>query len=191
MAKHIPSWQPTQLMPAARPSEPEIEVVFDEDGELVPLDPDPLGDRPTDPLPPEPSATDTIRPPSCELDSLRTVSRTGAGWLDEPRVAFDRELGVFALAGPYRALQADKHGNTFRVDCYPGTLIPTPADWSDLRTETVKAQLLRQPLALIRPFTGANAMEIVVDPQWRKAILQAFREGDRGDRERGGSWGRD
>lgn len=133
------------------------------------VDPDPEGELPTNPTP-QAHERPTLRP-------------SADGWTPEPVVTYDRARGAWALATPYDAEQRDKHGNTFLVHCQPD-LVFRLGNPTELRADVVAAQLAQSMAsALVIPFTGESGAQ--VDSRWRLVIVQAFREGDRGDLARG------
>lgn len=148
-------------------------------------------DRITNVPPPEPSAPsisgiptpklperDTARPDDATQQALQYVSRTGVAWNNPPRWSYDAELDAITLADPYLATALDDHGNRFAVRCEPEIVIAVP-EHGNLRTflrglelEMVRAQLLRDPGAMIFPFNGG--CELHVSVEWHAQILAAF-----------------
>src|SRR5690606_20791395 len=125
------------------------------------------------PAPPEPSTPsisslptpklperDTERPDDATQQALQYVSRTGVTWMQPPRWSYDAELDTITLADSYLATALDDHGNRFAVRCQPGIAIAVPEHGSlrvflrGLELEMVRAQLLRDPGAMIFPFNG-------------------------------------
>lgn len=148
-------------------------------------------DRITNVPPPEPSAPsvstlptpklperDTERPDDATQQALQYVSRTGLAWLEPPRWTYDAELDSISLVDPYLASALDEHGNRFAVRCTPGISIPVPEHGSiraflrELELQLVRAQLLRDPGAMIFPFNGG--CELHVSVEWHAKILAAF-----------------
>jgi hypothetical protein len=148
-------------------------------------------DRITNVPPPEPSSPsisglptpklperDTERPDDATQQALQYVSRTGVAWMHPPRWSYDAELDAIVLGDPYLASTLDGHGNRFAVRCMPGIAIPVPehgnlrAFLRSLEFEMVRAQLLRDPGAMIFPFNGG--CELHVSVEWHAQILAAF-----------------
>lgn len=141
MTSNRPSQQPTVLMPRA-----EID--------------DPLGELPTNPLPP----------------ALLAVA--------EPLVTYDRDRSTWVLALPYEAEQMDAHGNTFLVHCSPELAVHLGRP-VELRADVVAAQLRKSmAAALVIPFTG-DSDGFAVTSVWRDIIVAAFRDADLGRLRRG------
>jgi hypothetical protein len=137
---------------------------------------------PTPKLPERDSVRDTERPSAEVLAALQFVSRTGVGWLEQPRWSYDIELDCCTLTETFVATALDEHNNRFVITCPPGLAIPIPDGgntrdfFRTLKVELVKAQLLREPRAVIYPFNGGPELHIEVDLDWLFTILDSFRK---------------
>ncbi|MGP1680862.1 MAG: hypothetical protein ACTS8S_00855 [Giesbergeria sp.] len=137
---------------------------------------------PTPKLPERDSVRDTERPSAEVLAALQYVSRTGVGWVEQPRWSYDVELDCCTLTETFIATAVDQHNNRFVVSCPPGLAIAVPetggarAFLRCLTVELVKAQLLREPFAVIYPFNGGPELHVDVDVGWLTTILDAFRK---------------
>jgi hypothetical protein len=159
--------------------EMELEAAFDRITNVPPPEPSTpsVSSLPTPKLP----ERDTQRPDDTVQQALQYVSRTGIAFTQQPRWAYDAELDCVTLSESYLATAPDSRGNRFAIRCGAGLAVPVPANamaLSFLRTlelEFVKAQLLRDPAAMIFPFDGGCELHIS-SAEWYAEIVCAFGE---------------
>lgn len=154
--------------------------------EAFPLDPDPLGELKTEPLP---QAIPTEPPPSAverstERPTLNELARLVAESSSVPTFCFDVEKHRWILAEPFTACQVDQWGNTYVVPCRRGlevNIISMLSEPLANRSECVRRALQEDRSIATIFMKGARSPTQIgrLNDQMLEDIVQTFYQGDK------------